>query len=187
MPVTTGKVENSQLAVFLGAAMVAGIVVAAFCAALALRSHEIQVWRQQLDNHSLTLAEHTYQTMASAYIALDGIAERVRAEGADSPEAFRRIFGTVDVYRMLKEKTEFLPQIDVATIVADNGDVINFTRNYPAPHINLAERDYFKEHARRPDADGFVSISVRNKGNGKWVFYISHRVNDRRGNMIGLV
>ena len=80
-----------------------------------------------------------------------------------------------------------MPQVDVATIVADNGDVINFTRSYPAPAINLGDRDYFQARLKDPNLGQFISVPVRNKGNGKWVFYISHRLQNRQGQFLGLV
>ena len=81
----------------------------------------------------------------------------------------------------------WLPQVDVATLVASNGEVINFTRSFPAPKINLSDRDYFQAHLNNPRVGLFISIPVRNKGNGKWVFYLSRRLNDSSGRFVGLV
>src|SRR5450631_332390 len=183
----SNRIKGSQLTIALGAFLAVAIIISTIVTAVFFRNQDILLWRNQLNNLTLTLTEHTYQTLSSSYLVLDGIAERVRVEGADSPETFRRKLGTQAVYQMLKDKIEFLPQIDVATVVANNGDVINFTRSYPAPPINLADRDYFKEHIQKVGADNFISSSVRNKGNGAWVFYISRRINDSRGSMIGLV
>jgi signal transduction histidine kinase len=180
------KIELSKLVVFLGALLIAAIVLCSFGAIVMLRKQVVESWRGQLNNHTLTLAEYTSQTMATAYMALNSIVDQVEAKGAENPGTFRRKMGTLEVHRMLKDITEHLPQIDVATVVAANGDVINFTRSYPPPPINLAERDYYQEQAKKPRADRFISMSVRNKGNGTWCFYISRRINDRNGTMIGL-
>ena len=179
--------KSSQITIVLSAVLIAIILTIAVNAALSLRKHEIDVWKMQMGNNSLVLAEHTYQTMVSAYAALDSIAERVRSEHADSQETYRKRLSTPVIYKMLKDKVELLPQVDVATVVAGNGDVINFTRSFPPPPINLADRDYFKAHLASNDVGNFISISVRNKGNGKWVFYISRRINDKHGNMLGQV
>ncbi|GFO68860.1 hypothetical protein GMLC_24390 [Geomonas limicola] len=187
MPKPWNKIQASQLTIAFGVLSVLAIVVLSVVAAGVLHRQEIEVWRKQMSNNSLVLAEHTYQTMLSANIALDGIVEQVRAQGADSPEEFRRLLGTPDIFRMLRDKTSFLPQVDVASIVDEKGDMVNFTRSYPHPPINLADRDYFKAQSRSNSAANFIGVAVRNKGNGKWVFYISRRINDRRGSMIGLV
>jgi len=187
MPANLKKYKASQLTLCFGVLIVLAIVSLATAAALTLRKQEMEIWRKQMSNSSLLMSEHAYQTMASAYLALDNIADRVRAEGADSPESFRNLMGSRKIFRILKDKTESLPQVDVATVVSGNGDVLNFTRSYPPPPINLADRDYYREQSTKRDAGGFVSTSVRNKGNGKWVFYISRRIDDKRGNMMGLV
>ena len=181
------KYQASQLTVVFGALSVVAIVLLALTAALILREQEVEVWRKQMSNNSLVLSEHAYQTMASSFMALDGIAEHVREAGADSPQAFRKLLSTPAYFEMLKDKTEILPQVDVATIVAGNGDIINFTRSYPPPPINLADRDYFKVQSNGGADSNYISAPVRNKSNGKWVFYISRRINDSRGNMLGLV
>ena len=180
------NIRASRLTIGFGVMVVFAIIAVAVIAILTLRKQETEVWRKQMSNSSLLLSEHTYQTMASAYLALDGIAEKVRAEGAETPETFRNKMGSHKIFQMLKDKTESLPQVDVATVVAGNGDVINFTRSYPPPPINLADRDYFKAQSSSHDAEGFISVSVKNEGNGKWVFYISRRIDDMRGNMMGL-
>ena len=181
------RFKGSQITIVAGVALIIAIIILTISAAVSLRNLEIETWRKHMSNYSLVLAEHTYQTMVSAYGALDSIAERVRAERAENPETFRKKLATPKIYQMLKDKVELLPQVDVATVVANNGEVINFTRSFPPPPINLSDRDYFKKHATDKDAGNFISISVRNKGNGKWVFYISRRINDSRGNMLGLV
>ncbi|NVN89741.1 MAG: response regulator [Desulfuromonadales bacterium] len=180
------KFNASRLTLYFGVLVVLVIVSLAIAATLILRKQEIEIWRKQMSNSSLLLSEHAYQTMASAYLALDSIADKVRAEGADNPESFRKRMGSRKIFRMLKDKTESLPQVDVATVVAKNGDVLNFTRSFPPPPINLVDRDYFREQSKNRDAGGFVSTSVRNKGNGKWVFYISRRIDGPHGDMIGL-
>jgi signal transduction histidine kinase/CheY-like chemotaxis protein/HPt (histidine-containing phosphotransfer) domain-containing protein len=181
------KIRASQLTAAFGLGVVLVIVFLAFYAAQTLRTQEVEVWRKQMSNSSLLLAEHAYQTMASAYLVLNSISDDVEAEGADSPESFKKLMGSRKIFQILQNKTESLPQVDVASVVAATGEILNFTRSYPPPPINLAERDYFKEHSKGNNGGDFVSTAVRNKGNGNWVFYISRRINDRHGTMIGLV
>jgi len=80
-----------------------------------------------------------------------------------------------------------VPQIDVATVVAANGDVVNFTRSYPPPPINLADRDYFKAHLADPDLKFFLSLPARNRGTGVWTFYLVRKIKSSKGATVGLV
>jgi signal transduction histidine kinase len=175
------------LAIGLGVLLVLLILAATAGSLLVLRKREVDLWRRQMGSHSLVLAEHAYQNMATAYLALDSITERVRAMRIkDSGEMRRRLAGK-DIFQMLKDRTEGMPQVDVATLVGADGAVINFTRGNPPPAITLGDRDYFLAHRADPNLGPFISLPVRNKGNGKWVFYISRRLENPSGQFLGLV
>jgi len=121
------RYRSSRFAAAFGVVIVLGIISVAVLAAFALREKATDDWKTQMSNSSLLLAEHAYQTMASAYLALDGIAEKVSAEGVTDQESFRKKMSTPQIYSILKERTASLPQVDVATVVAGNGEVLNFT------------------------------------------------------------
>ncbi|KQQ36265.1 histidine kinase [Duganella sp. Leaf126] len=152
--------------------------------------HEIADWRDELDNLTLVLAENTAQTMSSTYQVLDSIdalvADAAKTAGP-SPEARRAAFGSARMYQALRDRLSVSPQIGVATIIAANGDVINFTRSHPAPPINLADRDYFLYHVHNDTPKPFLSTPVRNKGNQTWTFYVSRRLNDEAGRFAGVI
>jgi signal transduction histidine kinase/ActR/RegA family two-component response regulator len=179
--------KGSSITLAFGILLICGVALFAVVSATMLRKQEIEHWRSLMNNYSLTLAEHTYQTMLTSYMALDGIAENISAEKTESPEAFRQTASSNKVNRMLKDKTGSLPMVDVAKIVAANGDVINCTRTLSSPATNLAGQDYFIEQSKGRGSADFISTSVKNRGDGKWVFYISRRINDSHGNMLGLV
>jgi signal transduction histidine kinase/DNA-binding response OmpR family regulator len=177
----------AAIVVSLSVLVIGAIVVGATLSVFVMREQEIDQWKRQIDNLSLIMAENTSQTMFSAYQVLDTISEDVRQKSVTDAATLRKAMGTERVYKMLRDRTGGLPQIDVATVVASNGDVINFTRSHPAPPINLADRDYFKLQASMDTAGDFISAPVRNKGNGKWVFYLSRRLTGGQGEFIGLV
>ena len=171
----------------VGAVLVVLVALSTLGSILVLRRQEVAVWRKQMASHSLILADHAFQNMTTAYLALDGITERVRAAGIQDPGQLVRRMGGLETHQMLRERTEGVPQVDVASIVAADGEVINFSRSYPVPPINLADRDYFQVQMLSRGMGSFISAPVRNKGNGKWVFYISRRLEGPRGQFVGLV
>ena len=187
MVVLQNMPKMSRMVGWIGAMIIVVILAAATIAVVAIRDQEIEDWRLQMSNMSLILAEHTSQTIFSAYVVLDSVAEHVRLAKVTDQASFRARLATPEMFRMLREKIRGLPQVDVASIIAANGDNINFSRAYPIPPINLAERDYFKAHLDKPGLGDFISQPVRNKGNGKWTFYISRRLNDEQGQFLGLV
>lgn len=187
MQLRSMKNRTTSLLVGFASLVMLAIVAGAVLTLTLLREQETDLWRRELDNLSLVMAENTAQTMFSAYLVLDGISERIREETINDSASLRKVMGTQPIYQLLRERINGLPQIDVATIVADNGEVINFTRAYPAPDINLSDRDYFQAHVLDPKLGDFISVPVRNRGNGKWVFYLSRRLNGSNGQFIGMV
>jgi diguanylate cyclase (GGDEF)-like protein len=87
----------------------------------------------------------------------------------------------------LEDKTKSNSILDVATIVASDGAVLNFSRTYPAPEINLSDRDYFKYLQANNDRNIFYSVPVKNKGNDKWVFYLARRINGKNNQFLGVI
>ncbi|MEY2632867.1 MAG: hypothetical protein RIR00_1521, partial [Pseudomonadota bacterium] len=181
------RVRSQTLILLLVAGLALIILATSLAVSHLLRERETESWRYQMANMSLLLAGQLEQSLASARIAMDSIADRVEALKVRDAAELRTKAGVPELHQMLRDKVSGLPQVDVATIVASNGDVLNFTRSFPPPPINLADRDYFQAQKEKPDLGLFVSIPVRNKGNGKWVFYLSRRLNDAHGNFIGLV
>jgi signal transduction histidine kinase/ActR/RegA family two-component response regulator len=178
--------RSITLAYLLGGLVIAVILLSLFTSLYVSRKQDEASWRTQLTNLSLILAEQTRQEMASAYIILDSITDSVQQEGVSSAADLRVKLGTHSVFESMRDRIRGLPQIDVATVVAANGDVVNFTRSYPAPPINLADRDYFAAQLANPKLGVFISAPVRNKGNGKWTFYLSRRLTGAHGEFVGM-
>ncbi|MEX8500274.1 EAL domain-containing protein [Leptothrix ochracea] len=170
-----------------GALLITAIVVGAALAINALRNKDIEDWRRNLRGMTFILSEHTGQTVFAAQQVLNTLSERIQQAHIQDEADFRAKLSTPEVYQLLHDKIQGMPQLDVATLVAANGDNINFSRSYPVSGINLAERDYFKAHRNNPELGDYISTSVRNKGNGKWTFYVTRRVNNAQGQFMGLI
>ncbi|KIL97140.1 Signal transduction histidine kinase [Paramagnetospirillum magnetotacticum MS-1] len=151
------------------------------------RQQSIGEWRANLSNLSRLLAEHARQTINAADLVQKSIADRVLELGIESEDDLRRMLGSRATFDALRDKVSGVPQIDVATVVANNGDVVNFTRSYPPPPINLADRDYFKAHFADPDLKFFLSLPAKNRGTGRWTFYLTRKIKNSKGHTIGLV
>ena len=74
--------------------------------------------------------------MASAE---DNWSERVNAMRIGDAETFRKVVATPEMHGFLRDRMSVLPQLDVVSLVAENGDVVNFTRSFPVPKIKLSD------------------------------------------------
>lgn len=172
---------------FVGGLALLLIVATALGASYSLRESTRKEWLRHMDSLSLILAEQAGQTLFSAHTVLNGLVDTINQAHLPDAAAFRTYGMTEARFQVLSDRANSNPIIDVVTLVSMQGDVINFSRTFPPPLINLADHDYFKAHRDDPALQIFTSAPVRNKGNGKWVFYISRRVNNSQGEMLGLV
>ncbi|KAF3998979.1 hybrid sensor histidine kinase/response regulator [Glaciimonas immobilis] len=175
------------------ATAIIGIVVITLLAVLIvisakiLHDRTIEAWGTELGNLSLIIAENTSQTMTSSALVLDSIIENIEAADIHDQAELVQAVGNVQTFQTMRDKISGLPQISVATIVGADGQVINTTRSFPVPVINLKDRDYFAYQQQNRDAGMFISKPVTNKTNGKWIFYIGRRLESPDGKFLGIV
>jgi diguanylate cyclase (GGDEF)-like protein len=173
--------------------LIAGLVLALIIMANAavsiylLRQNTMNERAKQLENLSFILSEHTAQIMFSANTVLDSIMNVVDLAKLDTENQYQNFATQESQYRLLVEKTKANPIIDVSTFVASDGAVLSFSREYPAPPINLSDRDYFQWFKKNNSPKTFYSVPVQNKGNGDWVFYLARRVNNSHNEFLGVV
>ena len=153
-----------------------------------MRENALRKEMQELNIVSLLLAEDADQKLLSAQLLLDVLAERASTIAKKStPAGYDSQLSQADAFQFLRDRVGANELIDVATFVSNTGNVLNFTRAYPPPKIYLGDRDYFAAHKADPTLQIFYSTPVKNRGNGKWVFYLSRRINRADGEMAGLV
>jgi signal transduction histidine kinase len=184
---TLKTLSPSRIATLFGLLLILTVAAGVAASIWTLRQRQTDQWSDHLASSSVALAAHAAQTIGSAYIVLDGVADRVRAAGVTDASALRRRMRTPEMFQVLRDNMAGSPQIDVTTIVADDGEVINFSRSFPPPPINLSDRDYFRIHRDEPAVGIFISNAVQNRGNGKWTFYLSRRLSAPDGSFIGMV
>ncbi len=132
-------------------------------------------------------AENVGQSSQVVESVLDGLISEVRREGLEDPEGYRNWVGRRETFDLLSERLVNLPQADVVTFTDDVGKVVNITRAWPTPSVNLADRDYFRHLARQRGAGLFISEPVQNKVTASWTIYFAKRVEATDGRFLGVV
>ncbi len=176
-----------RLLVLIGGLLIAALIVAASVTIWTTREKELRASERELTRLSLTLAEQTARTLQGVDLILLGLTDWIKMDGIATPDDFRRLLGTKEVNEMLAAKVHDVPQIDAISIIDDRGDLVNFSRFWPVPQINVSDRDYFVAHRDVRGLGPFISQPVRNRGTGTWTIYLARRVSGPNGEFLGLI
>ncbi len=178
--------RNAAVALLVGMLLIVCVNVTAAFSVWRSREDSTADWLRFLGSMGELAGQHADQTIAAAEVLLMRVTDRVQRAAPADQEALVRQFGTREVFRELEDFQDDLPQVDVVTIVAASGDVVNFSRGFPTPKINLSDRDYFIEQKKNDDLGLYLSEPVKNRGTGKWTFYLSHKIVDANGRLLGM-
>jgi diguanylate cyclase (GGDEF)-like protein/PAS domain S-box-containing protein len=152
-----------------------------------LRQQDIDDTAREMENLALILAEETDRNFQAAELVQLGLIEHLRELGIDSPGKFERQMGSLEVHQDLRGRISGVSHIAALALVDQHGDLLNFTRSWPPPKINDADRDFVRD-LLSPDAlPWLVSGPLRSKSSGNWTIYLSRRLTAPDGQLIGIV
>lgn len=151
------------------------------------REEKLDAATTQLLSAAEISAQFAMQSVAAADAVLRTVVERVELAAPTSDDALAAAISDQSLFEFIQRRALSLPQIGVISITAANGQLLNFSRGFPAPPINLSDRDYFQAHLNEPALELFISEPVQNRGNGAWSFFLARKVRDANGRLLGVV
>ena len=181
--------ERRPLAMLYGGGVLVVIVLmtAMLLVAINLRERSLEASERNLSNISVALSEQADRAVQGLDLVLTSLVEFLVTEGVTDGESYEQKMGDQRIHLMLKEKLTGLPYINAITMINPDGKLINFSRYWPIPQVNVSDRDYFQAMRSNPATDRFVSVPVPNRGDGTWTVYLARRVRTADGQFGGLL
>src|SRR5215467_14138796 len=105
----------------------------------------------------------------------------------DTPMSFRTAFNRRTVRDALVDKLSRLPQAFNIAIAYKDGQLTVSTAGWPAPSINIADRDYFKDARDRTDGGISTSLPISNRIDGKRTIVFARRLESVTGEFAGII
>jgi diguanylate cyclase (GGDEF)-like protein/PAS domain S-box-containing protein len=170
-----------------GIVLVGLIACASITAILASRERALTLAEQQLQNLAFVLAAQTNATFETIDRVQASLAERITATGVTSPEEFEERFANLETHLMLADKHLGLPHVSALALVNARGQVFNFSRVWPVPDINVADRSFFQILQAEKTRTSFISEPIRNKLNNAWVIQFARPIRTADGQFAGLL
>jgi PAS domain S-box-containing protein len=150
------------------------------------REESIASYRREITNLGTVLAEQTARSMQAVDLVLTEVQARVTAARTDNSEAFRQVMGTEEVHRFFVGRQETLAQVNAVGLVGADGMLVNGSRLWPIPILDVSDRDYFTHFRDHNDAGVFIGAPARNRLTGAWTVFLARRVSGPRGEFLGV-
>jgi diguanylate cyclase (GGDEF)-like protein len=151
------------------------------------RDSTIAAIQANLETRSLSLAEEANRLFKSLDLVLSSIADYAAREGVTSTETLQAKMSGREIHVLLRERLAGMQQVDAITIINSKGRLINFSRYWPIPSVDVSDRDYFKVLKADASLETFISKPVPNRGSGTLTIYLARRLNDPDGEFMGLI
>jgi diguanylate cyclase (GGDEF)-like protein len=152
-----------------------------------LRSDAIRDESNDVGNIATVLAEQTSRSLFAVDLVLSEMRDRIRVLGIASADDFRARLKDKDTFGFLRDKLSRLPEADVVTLADDRGEVVNLSREWPAPKVDISDREYFRHFAKIPDDKMYIAPPVLSRVSGRAVIFFSKRISGPDGSFLGLV
>lgn len=171
----------ASLFLCLGAATIVAICAFALGHTLSdLHRDAIDRSRFESKEFAAVLAGQTSRSVEAINIVLEEIVRHTLPFSESRAQA-------TETFGYLRQKLAMLPAADVISIADANGNILNLTRTWPAPLVNIADRDYFRAAKREPQQTLIISEPAANRVTGTTIVYFSQRIDDDKGNFAGTV
>jgi signal transduction histidine kinase len=181
------QIKASDAVLITGVATAIGAILLVCFQLFVSRNEALEREAVNLSTHALMLSESVLQMTRASEAVLKETVEDVYRRTPTTKKDYQLAFSDEQTFRRLEARAQSLPSIDVVTIVDVEGNVVNFSRSYPPPSINLADRDYFIAHRSGDGIAREISAPVQNRGTGTWVFYQSKPIFGPEQEFFGLV
>jgi hypothetical protein len=180
------RLSNYRLRL-IGVAVILVTIAAAGLAILDLRQYAINTYQQEMKNLGVAFAEQTARNLQSVDLVLDQVRERVLGSGVTTPEQFERLLASEELHQFLAERLKNLPQADLLSLIGADGKLVNYSRQWPVPAVDLSGRDYVHALRTHTDSTSLFSGPAKSRSTGAWQVYMVRRITGAHGELIGAI
>src|ERR1700744_2260286 len=189
-PVASEKARSPRRAPWVMATLVVlGLLVAIAAVALIVdqRRRTMLAADHELRRLALTMATEAEQGLEPIDVLETALLDRLQAAGLHSLADLRRLMADVQSHEDLRNRQITLTQLDAIHFVDANGDMINSSRFWPLPSVNVSDRAYFQALKTDPDRTTLIGEPVRTRVSDIWTLFQARRINGDNNQFLGII
>jgi diguanylate cyclase (GGDEF)-like protein len=173
--------------ILCGLTLIAAIVISTAIMVGNLRDRALSDSERELKNTALILGEQIDRSFQAIDLVQSSVIDRIQSLGIASNADYSRRMSTEDVHQMLKASSSGLIQIYALSLINADGRLINFSRFWPPPDIQINDREFFNALKSNPQVASFISRPGHNRTDGEWTLFLTRKVVAANGDFLGLV
>jgi diguanylate cyclase (GGDEF)-like protein len=154
---------------------------------MALREEQLSHEQQELANLAVILAGQVDRGLQGAEQAQLGLIERMAERGIDTPEKLSGEMSTQDANRQLRSWITGIPSASALILVDTSGHVINTTRVWPTPPLDVTDIGYVSALTSDPKLISFISEPIKSRLTGAFTIYFARKFIAIDGQLLGFV
>ena len=164
--------------------LVLAIAAALFLAELR-REYLANTERELLNTAQILAADLDHDLRATDLVQLE-LFEHMRALGIDTPEDFAHHTAKHDLYELLREHADHLPNIYSMSLIDVHGQIANNSR-WQTPNISVTDREFFKVLTGDQPPSYFIGEPVQMRADGTWTIMFARRFTAPDGRLLGII
>ncbi|MGH6727356.1 MAG: bifunctional diguanylate cyclase/phosphodiesterase [Pseudolabrys sp.] len=138
-------------------------------------------------NLATVLAHQIDNSVQSTDLVLSEIKDRAENTGTETPDEIDTASRSEDTYRFLLDRLSRVRQAEFIGLIDENGDLLNTTRLWPSPKLNISDLPHFQYFKNNDDRGIYFSDSLYDRLKGMHVILLSKRINGADNSFRGLV
>ncbi len=171
-----GPYRTSRFLIGLGAALIAGSLIAGAAVLWQMRAATISRAETDLRRFALVLGEQTLAAIQGIDFALRTLMDSPRDADQERYTLHKEMKGVVAT----------VPQIQNLFVIDKDGNNAASARSHPPPRISVADRPFFSEHKEGHEGAYFTS-AFRNRIDGRWSIVMTRRLETPDGRFDGVI
>jgi diguanylate cyclase (GGDEF)-like protein len=181
---------NSRAEFLISAfALIAGatLVIGATLSILTTRAAAVSSVERNLQRLADILGDQVDRSFLSVEASQKLIMDKLSDHGLTTEERLRSISLNPVWHKKLAAQVATNFSLDTIVIADDGGNISAASRTWPAPAINIADRDYFRAIKEDPALSEYVSAPTLSRADGLMTVFVSRRLQADGGRFLGVV
>jgi PAS domain S-box-containing protein len=133
-----------------------------------------------LQKTAISLDERVKRTCTASEAILHNLAQRIQEKGIS------KIITSKEEWKRFRNAAESLPDVGSLWLLDSKAELLMDSTMYPSRQMNFADREYYIPQ-RDKGIESYIGPLVKGRITKKYSFTISHRINGKDGEFLGIV